>query len=272
PAPEPQVDAPQVSDRPTPRPAPRVAPEPVPEPERDVAVAPEPEPEVAPEPEPEPDVVPEPPQETAQPEAAAPEIVTEAEEPARAPDASPRPRTRPSRPAPAATPAEPETETAEAAEPAPEETPAPEAAETPQEAPADPVADAVADAVAEALASGGTTSPDPDLPVGPPMTAGEKDALRVAVQRCWVVDVGSQAANVTVTVGMDMTQDGRVVANSIRLVSADGGSGGASETAFQAARRAILRCQGDGFPLPAEKYAQWQEIEMTFDPSGMRIR
>ncbi|MFD1344406.1 cell envelope integrity protein TolA, partial [Litorisediminicola beolgyonensis] len=135
-----------------------------------------------------------------------------------------------------------------------------------------PVADAVADAVAEALASGGTTNPQPDLPVGPPMTAGEKDALRVAVQRCWVVDVGSQSANVTVEVGMDMSQDGTVQSGSIRLISSAGGSGSAVETAFQAARRAILRCQQGGYPLPPEKFAQWKEIVMTFDPSGMRVR
>ena len=104
------------------------------------------------------------------------------------------------------------------------------------------------------------------------MTGGERDALRVAVQRCWVVDVGSQAANVTVVVGMEMEQSGRVVSNSLRMIEASGGDTAATQTAFQAARRAILRCQGDGFPLPPEKYAQWREIEMVFDPSGMRLR
>ena len=48
--------------------------------------------------------------------------------------------------------------------------------------------------------------------------------------------------------------------------------GKCADAAFGAARRAILLCQKDGFPLPAEKYGQWQEIEMTFNPERMRIR
>ena len=103
------------------------------------------------------------------------------------------------------------------------------------------------------------------------MTSGEKEGLRVAVQRCWVVDVGSQAANVTVTVAMQMDQSGRV-SGDIRLIGSEGSPASAVDTAFQAARRAILRCQGDGYDLPAEKYAQWREIEMTFNPDGMRVR
>ena len=42
--------------------------------------------------------------------------------------------------------------------------------------------------------------------------------------------------------------------------------------AYQSARRAILRCEKDGYVLPADKYEQWKEVEMTFDPSGMRMR
>jgi hypothetical protein len=42
--------------------------------------------------------------------------------------------------------------------------------------------------------------------------------------------------------------------------------------AFDAARRAIIRCGAKGFDLPAEKYAQWREVEMTFNPESMRIR
>ncbi|MDO7707324.1 MAG: energy transducer TonB, partial [Loktanella sp.] len=47
---------------------------------------------------------------------------------------------------------------------------------------------------------------------------------------------------------------------------------GSTEIAFQAARRAILRCQSGGYQLPADKYDQWKEVEITFDPSGMRLR
>jgi hypothetical protein len=41
---------------------------------------------------------------------------------------------------------------------------------------------------------------------------------------------------------------------------------------FEVARRAIIRCGKGGYPLPPEKYAQWKELELVFDPSGMRLR
>ena len=109
-------------------------------------------------------------------------------------------------------------------------------------------------------------------PSGPPLTASEKDGLRLTVQKCWVVDVGSQAANVIVTVSISMNSDGTVIANSLRLKNSQGGSEGAVEAAFQAARRAILRCQKKSYDLPEEKYDHWREIEFTFDPRKMRIR
>jgi hypothetical protein len=254
------VLAPEPGDTPTP--APRVAPRPADRPERDVAVAPELQ--EAAEPVPADETPPEPAetQEAEAPEAATPRIVTEATEEggaqqiARAPTATPRPRTRPDRPAPAP---DPEPEPVARREPEPEPDPAPQA---------DPQADAIADAVAEAVAGGGAATGDP----GPPMTAGERDALRLAVQECWVVDVGSEAANVTVTVGMRMSPDGTVVDGTLRMLEASGGSDAAIQSAFQSARRAILRCQRDGYDLPAGKYAQWEEIEMVFNPEEMRLR
>jgi hypothetical protein len=63
-----------------------------------------------------------------------------------------------------------------------------------------------------------------------------------------------------------------VVDGSLNLISAEGGSGRAVETAFQAARRAVLRCEQGGYDLPEEKYEHWQRIEMVFDPSEMRLR
>lgn len=211
-------------------------------------------------------------QKAAAPEAATTEIVTEAEKPASSMERSLRPMMRPSRPTP------PPVETAEAAEPA-EQAPAKEepakeepAKEEPKPTPpADPLAGALEGALAEAL-GGATSEPAPSRSAAPPLSAGEREGLRVSVQQCWVVDVGSQAANVTVVVGMNMNPDGTVDQGSINLVSASGGEGPAVETAYQAARRAILRCQRQGYPLPSEKYEQWKQIEMTFDPSQMRLR
>ena len=57
-----------------------------------------------------------------------------------------------------------------------------------------------------------------------------------------------------------MNPDGTVANNVVRQVSAEGGDASAQQAAFDKARRAILRCQSGGFPLPADKYGQWQEI------------
>lgn len=231
--------------------------------------APVPAPEAVQETEPQEAVVPEEagetieqPQEAAQTPEAAERIITEAAlPPATAPDASLRPPARrPAAPAPAPT------ETAEAPvtpDPAPAtETPA---APAPEDA---AIADAATQAALEALASSAQNS----VPTGPPLSSGEKDALRLAVQSCWNVDPGARWAQTSVTVAMDMTQDGKVVQSSLRLIASDGGDSSTVNAAFGAARRAILLCGRDGYPLPAEKYGQWQQIEMTFDPEGMRLR
>lgn len=240
PTPEPE---PEVETAP-PAPAPRVAPTPAPAPETpaqdapDVVEAPTPSPEPAPEPQPE-DVTP-----TAPPEATT-EIVTEAETPVETPSAAPatstRPKARPNRPAP--------TEVAK---------------------PANPAA-AVAAAVAGQVAAGQTDRPALDVPEGPPLTRGEKEGLRVAVSRCWNLGSSStDAMSTTVVVLVNMSREGKP--EGIKLSSWDGPSKAAADTAFQAARRAVIRCGARGFDLPAEKYGQWRQIEMTFNPEKMRIK
>jgi hypothetical protein len=180
-------------------------------------------------------------QEAAAPEAAAPEIVTEATETSLAPVSVPVPRSRPPRPDPVSEP-----------QPEPE----------PQPAPEDPLASALAEALAEPEAETG-----PAAAAGPPLPQGERDGLRVAVGRCWNFSaLGTDAAKVTVVVGMDMSRDG--VPSNLRMISHEGGGEAAARQAYETARRAILRCQP--YALPAEKFDQWQSIEMTFNPERMR--
>ncbi len=307
PAPVPEPE-PEPEPEPTPEPEPEPAPEPAPEPEPAEAVPPpEPDPgstvlteeveapapqeadivaeaesEAPPEdvpeaPEAEVAVEPEEAEPTEEPvveaEPAAPPptttaIVTEADTPgagggALAPENSRRPRARPERLAAAPAP-----------EPDPEPEPAPQAEPEPRVE--DAIAAAAADAVAEALASAQseTTSETGGTGLaatGPPLTSGERDAFRIAVQGCWVVDPGSEASRISVTLAFGLDQSGKVVSGPT-LISDSGGSEAAVRTAFEAARRAILRCQSGGFPLPPEKYQQWREVEMTFDASGRQIR
>jgi hypothetical protein len=250
-APPPQeqaVLAPDLSDRPVPRPAPRVAPEPVappsPEAEVDDVVREEATPQENAD-------TPREEQDATAPEEATTEIVTEAEEaPASAPLRSIRPRARPERPAP-----QEQTQTAAAD--------VPDRADT-----SSAVENALAEALGGAQATGTSTAPS-----GPPMTAGEREALRVGVQRCWNVgSLSSDALRTTVVVGVDMNEDATPATGSIRLISHTGGSEASARQAFETARRAIIRCGVNGFDLPSEKFGQWQRIEMTFDPSNMRIK
>ncbi len=240
----PPVEAPPVVDeRPEapleaiPAPALRVAPEAAPPSPPDIETAPQLVEDTAPVPSPEP---PQPIEEATAPEEATTEIVTEAEISTFAPSSAPRPRNRPERTVAAVSASDP--------------------------APRDAIAEAVASAVVERDLS------ESSVPSGPPLSFGEREALRVAVSQCWDVDVGGRSADVTVTVAIDMNRDGTVVGNQVRQVAVSGGDATSQRTAFEKARRAILRCQRGGFPLPVEKYAQWQQIEMTFNPEGMRLR
>lgn len=207
-------------------------------------------------------------QQAAAPEEATTQIVTEAVEteenaPQLEMTSSLRPRSRPARVA--------ETPVEEEVAATPSEAPAEAPAE--EDATEDAVAAALAEALAEEAAAEPAQSAATDLPVGPPMTAGEKDALRVAVNACWNVGALSmEALRTTVTVGFSVGQDGVPDAGSITLVDSAGGSDTATRQAYEAARRAIIRCGARGFPLPPEKYEQWKNIEIVFDPNGMRMR
>jgi hypothetical protein len=131
----------------------------------------------------------------------------------------------------------------------------------------------VAEATTPPRTETGTATSRPDVPVGPPLTSGEREGLRLAVQACWNVgSLSTEALRTTVIVAVEMDPSARPVVNSVRMIGSEGGSDAAAAQAFEAARRAIIRCGSAGFDLPVEKYDQWRDIEMTFNPERMRIR
>ncbi len=106
-----------------------------------------------------------------------------------------------------------------------------------------------------------------------PLTAAETAALRVAVAACWNVAAMDPAARRTVVeVALTLDADARPVADSIRLHAGDPAAPEATEQAFRAARRAILRCGQAGFPLPSEKAGEWRKMILTFDPRQAMLR
>ena len=257
---------PGAAERPAPRPVDRVAPSPSEAPPEDAAIDLTAQPQTSAD-APGDVVLPE--QDQAAPPEATTEIVTEAtetdtdslERAAAAPLVSPRPRTRPERPTPSVDVAE-----------TPDPEPAPEPASEPQAEPATDVATEVADAVAAALADslagiGASTQPG--------LSASEADRLRLAIQQCWNIGtLSTEAQQVTVTVGFSMTPGAMPEQGTIYMVDNTGGSEGAVSQAFEAARRAIIRCasSANGYGLPPESYEAWRDVEITFNPEGMRLR
>ena len=55
---------------------------------------------------------------------------------------------------------------------------------------------------------------------------------------------------------------------SDKTVPIDATGRAAAKQAYEAARRAILRCQKDGYKLPAEKYNRWKTTIIDFNPGG----
>lgn len=262
PQPEPPTLTPTLPETAQVRPADRVAPVPVEAPEPEVTLDDLVQPEIAPDQGAthEQDA-----QEATAPEAASDRIATEANtdedadqvssEPVpaavvTAPTTSVRPKRRPQR-----------SEPSEALDSTPPPTAA--TAETSQRS-------AIEDALATAIAGGEVAAAEP---AGPPLTAGEKDALRISVSKCWNVgSLSSEALKTTVEVAVSLQPDGKILAGSVRMVSSTGGSSGAAKQAYEAARRAIIRCGAKGFVLPIEKYDHWRDIVMTFNPEKMRIK
>jgi hypothetical protein len=253
-APPPVAMAP--TDSPRPKPAPRVAPVPVDAPDPAIDTAEAPQDAITPDPTSEPQVV-QPETAPMVQEEAGTVLETEANRDEQvmasgAPLTSPRPKGRPA-PAPLA------------------ERPV----EAPVPTPVDDIADAIAGAVAEAVTAPDTPEPTggTNAPQGPPITSGERDALRVAVQQCWNVgSLSSDALQTTVILAVSVAETGIPDAGSIRMISSTGGTEAGARGAFETARRAIIRCGARGFPLPPEKYEQWRELELVFNPDGMRMR
>ncbi len=238
---------------PAPDAAPRVAPRPAERPDPDANIDEQVQQAQRREEAPEAPPVPEIPEDSTAPEETGTVIETEATEEAGgttvtelAPAGAPRPLRRPDRPRPSL--------------PEPEAEPAPAR---------DPLADAIAGAVAEAVSE---TPPAPTRASGgPQLSYGEKEALKVAVGACWSVgSLSTDAMRTTVTVLVEMQEDGRPI--TIHLLDFEGGTEAAARQAFEAARRAILRCGARGYDLPRDKFERWREMELVFNPEKMRAR
>ena len=104
------------------------------------------------------------------------------------------------------------------------------------------------------------------------MTREESEGLKFAIRECWSVPIGIQNdSELKVTLGL--------VSNWIATASVKGPprliepvSIETSEMiqAFNAARRAVMRCQP--YDLPVDKYEHWRSMEVVFNPEKMVLR
>ena len=67
-----------------------------------------------------------------------------------------------------------------------------------------------------------------------------------------------------ISVHVDIGPDKKPIATSIKLAGSDADPA-ATRQAFESARRAIIRCGANGFPLPDGKEATWGQLELIFD-------
>ena len=105
------------------------------------------------------------------------------------------------------------------------------------------------------------------------LSVEERQAFGAEVARCWNLGALAEGAKTpVVTVAFALSRDGVPVADSLRLIGAGKDTAEAVKSAYQAARRAILRCGANGYKLPLEKYEIWRNTELTFNPERMSLR
>jgi hypothetical protein len=99
------------------------------------------------------------------------------------------------------------------------------------------------------------------------MTADLADALRGQIAQCWNPPVGGpHPEQLVVEFEVFLNQDG-TIAQTPQLSGDSASHDSYTRAAAEAARRAIYTCQP--YKLPADRFGQWHDITLTFDPRQM---
>ncbi len=103
------------------------------------------------------------------------------------------------------------------------------------------------------------------------LTTEESEGLKFAIKKCWSVPIGIRNdSELKVTLGVELDRDGRVKQGSPRLIEPGSIETSEIRQAFNAARRAVMRCQP--YDLPVHKYEHWRSMEVVFNPEKMVLR
>jgi hypothetical protein len=100
------------------------------------------------------------------------------------------------------------------------------------------------------------------------LTMSEIDALKAKLAKCWNVPVGApDPAALVVPIRFHLNQDG-TLAGAPELLSQGRMGDPYFRAAADSAMRAVHIC-GPYTDLPADKYEDWREITINFDPREM---
>lgn len=81
------------------------------------------------------------------------------------------------------------------------------------------------------------------------------------IKSCWIVPVlGSTISSISIE--LFMKKNGQV--DEIKLLSEKKDNNAQTSIAFASVKRAILKCEGNGYNLPKEFYEQWKNIKIVF--------
>jgi hypothetical protein len=97
------------------------------------------------------------------------------------------------------------------------------------------------------------------------MSVNEIDALRAKIAQCWNPPPGGLGADsIIVKLRLQLNQDGSLIGYP---TVANWGGSPFFQAAADSAVRAVYQCQP--YDLPADKYAVWRDMILTFDPRQM---
>jgi len=111
-------------------------------------------------------------------------------------------------------------------------------------------------------------SAQPAAPLGPKLTTSEIDVVKQQIEQCWNPPSGAkQSHDLIVVISATVGPDGRVI--SAQIVSTERMGDPFYRAAAESARRAVLNPSCSPLKLPPEKYEQWKDLTLTFNPKDL---
>ena len=105
--------------------------------------------------------------------------------------------------------------------------------------------------------------------VGDVLTATQIDLIRQTIRKCWHFPAGlKNAEDLIVDIKMELDESGTVIKAEI-MDSGRMQSDPDFRIAAENAHRAVLDPKCNPLPLPKDKYDEWKELELSFNPKDM---